>query len=132
MWYSFLADAIVVVHLAYVSFIVVGLVLILLGAALRWSWIRNAWFRWSHLVAIVIVALEALAGIACPLTVWEDELRRLAGQDAKAGTFIERWVHPIMFFELPPQVFTTIYVLFALLVLATLWLVPPGRGRRRS
>jgi hypothetical protein len=132
MLYSFLADAVVVIHLAYVSFIVVGQLLILLGAALHWSWIRNPWFRWSHLAAIAIVAMESLAGIVCPLTHWENELRRLAGQKAVEGTFVGRWVHAILFFELPPQAFTTIYVLFAALVLATLLLVPPGRGGARA
>ncbi|HVX16282.1 MAG TPA: DUF2784 domain-containing protein [Pirellulales bacterium] len=127
MWYSLLADFVVAIHLLYVGFILVGQVAILVGGWRRWSWVRNRWFRWTHLVAIGIVAFEALAGIVCPLTVWEDELRRLAGEDPSEGTFIGRAVHAVLFFELPSWVFTTVYVLFAVIVVATLWIVPIRR-----
>jgi hypothetical protein len=125
MFYAWLADLIVAVHVAYVSFVVVGQAAILLGAALCWQWIRNRMFRLLHLVAIVVVAAEAMLGIPCPLTVWETRLRRLAGQEAAEGTFIGRWLHDLLFFDFPPWVFTTAYVSFALLVLATLIWVPP-------
>lgn len=129
MWYSLLADFVVAIHLLYVSYIVVGQLAILIGGWRRWSWVRNRWFRWTHLIAISIVAFEAMAGIVCPLTVWEDELRRLGGEAPSEGTFIGRAVHAILFFDLPAWVFTTIYVSFAVMVLATLWLVPIRRRR---
>src|SRR5262249_21746997 len=113
MWYGYLADVIVALHVAYVGFILFGQLAIMIGAALKWRWIRNPWFRIGHLTAIVIVAAEALLGIACPLTVWEDELRVLAGQDVSEGTFIGRCLHNILFYEWAPWVFTTIYVSFA-------------------
>lgn len=131
MWYALLADAVVVVHLGYVAYIVVGQLVILLGAWRRWPWVRNPWFRWTHLAAIAIVASEAVAGIVCPLTLWENQLRQRAGQVVAEETFVARWVHAVLFFELPPQAFTAIYLLFAVFVLATLWLVPP-RGRRAA
>ena len=127
MWYSLLADFVVAIHLLYVSFILVGQIAILVGGWRRWSWVRNRWFRWTHLTAIGIVAFEALAGIVCPLTVWEFELRRLAGETPSEGTFVGRAVHAILFFDLPGWVFTTIYVLFAVIVLATLRVVPIRR-----
>lgn len=127
MWYSALADFVVAIHLLYVSFILVGQIAILVGGWRRWSWVRNRWFRWTHLTAIGIVAFEALAGIVCPLTVWEFELRRLAGETPSEGTFVGRAVHAILFFDLPGWVFTTIYVLFAVIVLATLRVVPIRR-----
>ena len=70
MFYSFLADVVVGLHVAYVGFVVVGLLLILVGLLLRWSWVRNPSFRILHLLAIVTVGLEAICGIDCPLTVW--------------------------------------------------------------
>ena len=127
MWYSLLADFVVAIHLLYVSFILVGQIAILVGGWRRWLWVRNRWFRWTHLTAIGIVAFEALAGIVCPLTVWEFELRRLAGETPSEGTFVGRAVHAILFFDLPGWVFTTIYVLFAVIVLATLRVVPIRR-----
>ena len=128
MFYAWLADTIVAVHVGYVAFVIVGQVAILLGAALGWQWIRNRLFRLLHMAAIVIVAAEAVLGIPCPLTVWETQLRRLAGQQAATGSFIGRWLHELLFFDFPPWVFTIVYVGFALLVLATLIFIPP-RGR---
>ncbi len=127
MWYQLAADAVVAVHVAYVSFILFGELAILAGAALRWRWVRRPGFRIAHLAAIAVVAFEALLGIACPLTVWEDRLRHWAGQDVPSGTFIGRWLHDVLFYDLPPWVFTTAYVTFALLVLVTLVLAPPRR-----
>ncbi len=129
MWYAYLADLIVAVHVAYVSFVVVGQLFILLGLALRWGWVRNLWFRLAHLLAIVVVGLEAVCGIACPLTVWEDDLRRLAGQQVAEGSFLGRWLHNAIFFDFEPWVFNLAHIAFALLVLATFVWAPPRWGR---
>jgi hypothetical protein len=48
VWARVLADVIVVIHAAYFYFVVFGLAAILLGVALRWSWVRNRWFRSFH------------------------------------------------------------------------------------
>jgi hypothetical protein len=120
------ADLILVVHFAFVSLVVGGLTATWIGAALHWRWVRNLWFRVAHLAAICFVAGEALLGVMCPLTVWEDALRGRGAQTA----FIARWVHRVMFYDLPEWVFTAAYVLFAAAVAATLWLVPPERRRR--
>jgi hypothetical protein len=123
--YAFLADLVVAFHVAYVSFVIVGQIAILLGAALHWDWVRNRWFRAGHLLAIVFVALESIVGMACPLTVWEDRLRILAREDISESTFIGRWLHRLLFYDFDSWVFTVAYISFAVLVLATLWLVPP-------
>lgn len=132
MFYALLADAVVALHVLYVSFVLLGEAAIVAGAIWRWSWIRNPWFRWIHLSMILIVALEAIVGMTCPLTVWEDELRRLAGQERAAGTFIGRLLHDLLFFDAAPWVFTTAYVSFALLVVATFCFAPPRRGGTKS
>lgn len=118
-----IADAILVVHFAVVLFIVGGLLAVWLGAALRWRWIRSPWFRYAHLGAIAFVAGEAVLGIACPLTVWEDMLRG----GVRAESFIGRWVRSVMFYEAPEWIFTAAYVAWTLATLATLRLVPPRR-----
>ncbi|RDJ93603.1 DUF2784 family protein [Lacticaseibacillus rhamnosus] len=69
--YGLLADVIVAVHVAYVSNVVFGQLAIFVGVVRRWQWIRNFWFRVTHLVAISIVAFEAVMNIPCPLTVCE-------------------------------------------------------------
>ncbi len=118
-----IADAILVVHFLIVLFNIGGLVAVWIGAALGWRWIRNPWFRYLHLAAIAFVALEALAGIACPLTVWEDMLRG----GARPESFVGRWVRWLLFYEAPAWVFTAAYVAWALATLVTLRLVPPKR-----
>jgi hypothetical protein len=122
---ALLADAILVLHFAFVSFVVGGLAVIWAGAALGWRWVRSFRFRVAHLVSILFVAAEALLGLACPLTVWEDALR---GNRSDLG-FIARWVRAMMFYELPPWVFTAAYAGFALVVALTFWLFPPTRRR---
>ena len=118
-----LADAIVVIHLLIMVFITAGLPLIYIGAARRWRWIRDWRWRVTHLAAIGVVAAESLAGIVCPLTLWEDALR---GQESKEG-FIERWVDRILFYDFPVWVFTVAYTVFAALVIVTWFAVPPRR-----
>jgi hypothetical protein len=123
--HGFLADLIVVVHAAYVAFVVVGLVLVLIGAWRGWSWVRNPWFRIGHFLCILVVAGEQLAGMACPLTVWEYRLRVAAGQPVTGETFVSRLLHGLIFFPTVPEwVFTVAYVTFAAVVAATLWWVP--------
>jgi polyferredoxin len=123
-----LADIIVVIHLLIVVFIVGGVPVVYLGVALGWVWVRRPTWRAVHLGAILFVAAEPLLGIACPLTVWEDALR---GAHQRAG-FIERCIHPVMFYQAPTWVFTTVYLAFAVLVLGTWIAVPPIRDRPRS
>ena len=118
-----LADVVLVVHFAFVAFVVGGLALIWVGAAAGWQWVRSFWFRATHLAAISFVAAEAIFGVMCPLTVWEDALR---GREAETG-FIARWVHRVMFYTAPEWVFTAVYVGFAAVVAITYRLVPPRR-----
>ena len=124
-FYRLAADAVVVIHFAYAASVVLGLALILIGIPLRWRWIRNRWFRLVHLAMIGIVVAEAWAGIVCPLTVWEKNLRELAGDKTYQGDFIANWVHDALFFDFPPWVFTVIYTAVGLLIASTFWLAPP-------
>jgi len=121
------ADALLVAHFAIASFIVAGLPLVWIGAAAGWRWVRNPWFRYAHLAAIAFVALEALLGYACPLTVWEDLLRG----GLRPESFVGRWAYRLLYYQAPEWVFTALYVLWAGASVATLVLVPcRGRFRR--
>jgi hypothetical protein len=125
MAYRLLADAVVLFHFAYVGFVILGFVAILLGKVLRWSWVRNFWFRMAHLLTIGVVALESLGGITCPLTRLEDYLRLQAGETVEQGSFIGRCMHSLVFYAFPEWVFTIVYCLFCGVVAATLVWVPP-------
>src|SRR5436190_1383206 len=98
--YLLLADLTLIVHFAFVAFVIVGLLLIWIGRFRHWAFVRNVWFRAAHLVAIGFVAAEALTGIVCPLTTWEDRLRLLAGGEQRyQGSFIQHWLHQMLFFD---------------------------------
>jgi hypothetical protein len=126
MFYAVLADALAAFHLAYVAYVVGGELAILVGAAFRCGWARNPWFRWTHLLAIGVVALEAVFHIRCPLTDWEDALRRLAGQATSNDTFVGRLVQTVFLNDRwSPWVYEYLHIGFGILVLATLFLVPP-------
>jgi multisubunit Na+/H+ antiporter MnhB subunit len=125
MIYRLAADAVVIVHMAYVLFVIVGLALTLLGCALRWQWVRDPWFRGIHLAMILVVVAEAWLGIVCPLTTWEHRLRELAGDESYQGAFLANLVHDWLFYDAPTWVFTLIYTLFGLAVLATFFFAPP-------
>jgi polyferredoxin len=118
-----LADTLLAFHFVVAAFIAGGLPLVWLGAALDWAWVRNPSFRYAHLAAIAFVAAEALLGIACPLTVWEDVLRG----GARPESFVGRWVQQLLFYRAPEWVFTSIYVAWAAAALVTLKIVPPRR-----
>lgn len=122
-----MADALLVVHFLIAAFIVGGLVLVWAGAPLGWRWVRNPWFRYLHLGAIGFVAAEALLGVMCPLTVWEDMLRGGHSMDGGAESFVGRWVRYFLYYQAPEWVFTLAYVAWTAATLATLRLVPPRK-----
>ena len=121
-----LADLLLVVHFSVAAFIVLGLILVWIGAAAGWSWIRNPWFRYLHLAAILFVAAEALLGYACPLTVWEDLLRG----GLRPETFVGRWIYGLLYYNAPEWVFSALYAIWAAATIITLRLVPVGRERK--
>ena len=122
-----LADLILVLHAVFVLFVVAGLAATWVGLAAGWRFARSPWFRGIHIAAIGFVVLEALAGVMCPLTMWEDALRGTASDKG----FIARWIHAWLFWNWPPWVFTAIYVAFGALVALTWWRFPPRRSQPR-
>ena len=122
---SFLADLILLVHFSYVLFVVLGLGFIWLGYFLRWPLVRNFWFRLAHLLAMGYVVAESFMGVDCPLTVWENQFRLKAGGGVYQGSFMEHWVHQIMYYDGNPQTFTVIYVLFFAAMVLSFWFVTP-------
>ncbi len=124
--YGLLADTILVIHFAFVLFVVIGFMLILLGLLAGWSWVHNRKFRIAHMATIGIVVLQAWIGQLCPLTIWENALRRMAGQSGYTETFVEHWLHKVLFYQAEPWVFTVVYSGFGVLVVLVWFL-----GRRR-
>lgn len=87
MPYGLLADAVVVLHLAFVAF-AVG------GGFLAWRWPR---LLWLHVPALAWAAWIELSGGICPLTPLENALRHHAGEQGYAVGFIEHYLHPLLY-----------------------------------
>ncbi|WP_404470718.1 DUF2784 domain-containing protein [Vreelandella venusta] len=125
-----LADAILIIHVLFVAFVVLGLVAIYVGYFLNWRWVRRRIFRVTHLCAIGYVVVQSWLGMVCPLTTWEIALRAEAGAGTYSGSFIQHWLHRFLYFTAPEWVFVLIYSLFGSLVVAS-WFVVRPRSRRR-
>ena len=132
MYNLLLADIIAIIHLGYVIYVILGFILILAGIFLKWKWIRNLWFRMIHLGAIVGVALEALVGMNCPLTVLEFSLRYGVPPSDRRVSFVGDIIDSILYYDAPAWLFTIIYVGFALLVATTFIIAPPSRKGQRG
>jgi hypothetical protein len=128
--YQFLVGLVLALHVALVAFVVGGLVAVVAGNLFGWRWVNALWFRLAHLGAIAVVVAQSWLGIVCPLTSLELWLRERAGQGAYTGGFIEHWLERVLYYDAPAWVFTTVYSLFGLGVLATWWFFPPRRGPR--
>lgn len=129
MPYQLLADSVLTLHVAIVLFVIGGLILVVAGNLLRWSWVNALWFRLLHLVAIGIVVAESWLDITCPLTTLEMWLRERAGTTTYQGSFIGYWLQKLLYYDAPPWVFIAAYTVFGLLVLASWWYFPPRLRR---
>lgn len=117
MSYGALADIVVVVHFAFVVFVVVGGLI-----ALRWP---KVW--WAHAPAVAWSALIVTFSITCPLTPLERELRARAGEGRYEESFIERYVEGVLY---PGDMLREAQALGALLVIAS-WVALAIRFHRR-
>ncbi len=87
MPYKTLADLVLLAHLTFVVFVIVG------GAAvLRWP--RLAWI---HLPAVIWAVLIEYAGWICPLTPLENALWQAGGEAAYTGGFVDHYVVPVLY-----------------------------------
>jgi len=132
--FGLLADAILVLHFSIVVYVIGGL-----GAGISWlawsrpAWAAARWFRYTHLAAVAVIVLQSWLGVICPLTTWENALRQRAGQPAYEESFVQHWLHQLLFYSAPWWVFTLIYTAFGLIVALVWWQaarrgVPRGRG----
>jgi len=87
MFYRLAADAVVLLHLGYVIFIVAGGLLVF-----RWRWIALL-----HLPAVAWGVLLEFFGWMCPLTPLELGLRAAGGQAGYSGGFVEHYIEPVLY-----------------------------------
>ncbi len=87
MIYRFLADSVLILHLLFIGFVILGGLLAL----------RCPWMALAHIPAAYWGAFIELTGGLCPLTVMEVELRRIAGGAGYSGSFVEYYLLPIIY-----------------------------------
>lgn len=124
---AWLADVVLVVHLAVVLFVIGGLLAIVAGNLLGWPWVNGWWFRGAHVAAIATVVVQSWLGIECPLTTLEAWLRVRSGTTPHGMGFIAYWVQRLLFYQAPLWLFVLLYTGFGALVAAVWWLYPPRR-----
>ncbi len=121
------ADVILLLHVLFVAFVVMGLLLIVVGKVRVWSWIRNPWFRLIHLAAISVVMVQSWLGLICPLTTIEIALRSRAGDTVYSGSFLSHWLESILYYQVPSWIFVVCYMAFAAAVVASWFWIRPRR-----
>ena len=122
---ALLADALLALHVGVVLFVVGLLPLVLVSSLRGWRWVRHRGLRLTHLGLMLFIAAQAWLGRLCPLTVWEQDLRRAAGQGAYSESFIEHWLSRVLYWDLPWWAFVAAYTGFAGLVAGAWWWVRP-------
>jgi hypothetical protein len=122
---AILADGILLLHAAIIAFNIFGLIVTPLGAWRRWAFVRIFWWRALHLGSWAIVALQAVFGRACFLTMWQGALQSQAGAPATTQPMIMAWINTLIFWPLPLWAFSLIYIAVALYAVGLWWLVPP-------
>lgn len=126
---SILADTILVVHVLFAGLVVFGLLAIYIGYFFKCRWTRHRRFRILHLIAIGIVVVQSWVGVICPLTTGEMLLREKAGAAVYSGSFIQYWLHKLLFWQAPEWVFIILYTSFAgLVLLSWYWIRPNPRS----
>lgn len=105
MLYSVAANLLVLIHLAFIIFVITG------GfAVLKWRWLML-----FHLPAVAWAAIIEIKGWVCPLTPWENSLRHLAGDKGYTQGFIDYYISPIIY---PPDLTRDMQTVLGLAVIA--------------
>lgn len=125
MFYEILADAVVVLHFAFILFVIFGALL-----ALRW-----AWMPLLHVPAVIWGVYIEFFGVICPLTPLEKRMRILAGEQGYSGGFIENYLLPVIYPAGLDAGLQVVLGIMALLVNVTLYsyvIVRIRRGRAEA
>lgn len=122
-----LADLILLSHFGVVLFVLSGSLVPYVSLWRRWPWVRNPWFRGTHLAFMAVIITQSWLQMPCFLTVWEGDLRVAAQQSMEtyaATTFMQHWVGRLLFYHAPLWVFALLYSILGLLSVGSLFVCP--------
>jgi hypothetical protein len=116
-----LADLVLLIHLAFIVFVIVGGFF-----ASRWRWLP-----WIHLPAVAWAIILEFSGWICPLTPLENSLRQASGEAGYPGGFLEHYLVPVVYPEaLTPEI--QIYIGLGVLLINGMAYSILWKGRTRS
>ena len=127
MFYRILADLIMVVHLAWIIFMIWGFVLTIRGFFYP-KFFERWLFRTVHLLGILFVVTLEILGRYCPLTLWENALRSHYNPETDyPGSFIIKQIEQMIYPDVSPLVVIIPTILLAAFTLAAFVLKPPAK-----
>ena len=139
MFWRLLADIIVIIHLLFVIFMVVGFLLTLTAVIGVYVFQKGGWFarffdwkifRWAHLCGIAFVGALTILGMYCPLTNLENALRRRAQDPAQySGSFIVHYLEKLLYPNIAPIILTIATIFIAVFTVLTFILRSPARKK---
>ena len=119
------ARIVLYLHFAVVLFNIFWLIAVPIGAWRGWKFVLSFWWRAAHLISLLIVALQAIAGNLCFLTVFQYDLGSAAGGSAEPQSLIDLIVTRAVFWPLPMWAFVVLYTVAFVYAAALWWIVPP-------
>ena len=104
MFFALAADLLIIVHLGFIGFVILGGFMLL-----KWRWLI-----FVHLPAVLWGVLLEFQGWICPLTPLEQALRRMSGQQGYTGGFIQHYILPVIY---PPALDLDIQLILGVLLI---------------
>ena len=112
-------------HLIIILFIIFGFIVIPLGAKLKWQFIHGFWWRLTHLVSMVVVAIQAVLGKACFLTYIQSDFLQSAGKKGYTVPFIQTYIDRLIYYNFPIWIFSIFYVILFFYTIYLWFVYPP-------
>ncbi len=130
MVYRVLADILVILHFAWILFMLAGFFITVLAFRMKHLF-ELCVFRTVHVLGIVYISVLAAMGRYCPLTVWENALRRrYSPSTVYPGSFIARYIERLVYPGVDPIVIVVPTVLIGLFTAAVFLVRPPGKIKK--
>jgi len=127
MFYRILADTIMVLHLAWIIFMLWGFVLTIRGF-FHPKFFDRWLFRTVHLLGILFVVALEILGKYCPLTLWENALRGHYNPETDyPGSFIIKYIEQMIYPDVSPLVVIIPTILLATFTLVAFVSKPPAK-----
>ena len=101
-----MADVVLISHFCVVFYVTFGLLILPIGYIFNWIWTRHRKMRLIHASFVGFITLEAVLGIACPLTQIEIYLRNID----LSQSFVSYWITELIYWDLPKAFFIILYL----------------------